>query len=83
MKVIELATNKLINQINSLCPICQMPGFGITAAKEGLPCEICNYPTGSKISYIYSCQKCGYLEEEKYPKGKKTEDPMYCAICNP
>lgn len=83
MNVIELAAKKLINQINALCPICQMPGFGITAAKEGLPCEICNYPTGSKISYIYSCQKCGYLEEEKYPKGKKTEDPMYCAICNP
>lgn len=83
MKIIASATKKLIKKINSLCPVCNMPGFGITDAKEGLPCELCNFPTRSTISYIYSCQKCSYTKEDKYPKGKQTEDPMYCDYCNP
>lgn len=83
MKVIESAAKKLIKKINTLCPVCNMSGFGITDAKEGLPCELCNFPTRSTISYIYSCQKCNYKKEEKYPKGKQTEDPMYCDYCNP
>lgn len=83
MKIIESATQKLIKKINTLCPICNMPGFGITDAKEGLPCEICNFPTRSTLSYLYTCQKCNYTKEEKYPKGKKIEDPMYCNYCNP
>lgn len=83
MKVIESVAKKLIKKINTLCPVCNLPGFGITNAKEGLPCELCNFPTRSTISYIYSCQKCNYKKEEKYPKGKQTEDPMYCDYCNP
>ena len=83
MKVIESVAKKLIKKINTLCPVCNMPGFGITNAKEGLPCELCNFPTRSTISYIYSCQKCNYKKEEKYPKGKQTEDPMYCDYFNP
>lgn len=83
MKVIESAVKKLSKKIKALCPVCNMPGFGITDAKEGLPCELCNFPTRSTISYIYSCQKCNYKKEEKYPKGKQTENPMYCDICNP
>jgi hypothetical protein len=83
MKIIESATQKLIKKINTLCPVCNMPGFGITDAKEGLPCEICNFPTRSTLSYLYTCQKCNYTKEEKYPKGKKIEDPMYCDYCNP
>ena len=83
MKIIESATQKLIKKINTLCPVCNMPGFGITDAKEGLPCEICNFPTRSTLSYLYACQKCNYTKEEKYPKGKKIEDPMYCDYCNP
>jgi hypothetical protein len=60
-----------------------MQGFGITDAKEGLPYEICNSPTSSTISYIYSFQRCSCKKEQKYPKGKRTEDPIYCDVCNP
>ena len=83
MKIIERAAEKLIKKIKNHCPDCNMPGFGITDTKEGLPCEICKLPTRSTISYIYSCQKCSYQKEEKYPKGKQSEDPMYCDYCNP
>jgi hypothetical protein len=83
MKVIEKAAFKLVDKIKSLCPKCETPGFGIMDRKEGLPCQQCHFPTRSTLSYIYSCQKCNYKKEEKYPNGKQTEDPMYCDICNP
>jgi len=82
MKVIEKATVKLVNKINSLCPKCDMPGFGITEAIQGLPCESCNFPTRTIMSHVYTCAKCGYKKTEQFPFGKKSEDPMYCDICN-
>jgi len=83
MKVIEAATKKLVEKINSLCPQCTMPGFGITAAKKGLACSLCGSPTNSTLSYIYICQHCQYTKEEMYPHKKTAEDPMYCDYCNP
>jgi hypothetical protein len=83
MKVIEKATKKLADKLNSFCPNCNTPGFGFTDAKAGLPCMLCNFPTHSTLSYIYSCQKCAYTNEKKYPNGKHYEDPMFCDICNP
>ncbi len=83
MTVIEEATMKLIEHILKTCPNCTTPGFEIVKVKSGLPCSQCNMPTRSTKAYIYSCQKCNYQQEELYPKGKKTEDPMYCDWCNP
>ena len=83
LKVIEKLTKKLSDKINKLCSVCKTPGFGITDVKKGLPCRICNFPTRSTLSYIYSCQKCSFSYEEKYPNGKNTEDPMWCDLCNP
>ena len=83
MKVIEKATLKLVKKIKSVCPNCETPGFGIVDRKSGLPCKQCRFPTNSSLSYIYNCQKCNYIKEEEFPNGKKTEEPMYCDICNP
>ena len=83
MEVIKKATLKLTGKINTLCPNCNTPGFGITDSNEGLPCELCNFATRSALSYIYTCQKCTYKKEEEFPNGKQTEDPMYCDFCNP
>lgn len=83
MKVIENATIKLAAKINSICPKCSFPGFGITDSKSGLPCEICHCPTQSTLSFTYVCQKCSFSKEEKYPNKKKYEDPTYCNNCNP
>lgn len=83
MRVIKSATIKLAHKINSLCPDCNTPGFGITDAKQGLPCELCRFPTRSTLSHIYSCQKCSYQKEETHPNNKYSEDPTYCDICNP
>jgi hypothetical protein len=83
MMVIGKATHKLANKINSLCPECKTPGFGITDSKQGLPCELCNLPTRSTLSHIYTCQKCLFTKEERYPYNKFKEDPMCCDFCNP
>ncbi len=83
MNVIEKATLKLVQNIKSACPQCQMPGFVITDVKKGLKCSLCGSPTNSTLSYIYICQQCKFRVEEMYPNKKTAEDPMYCDYCNP
>ena len=83
MAVIELATKKLVDRINSFCPQCSTPGFGITTVKKGLKCSWCALPTNSTLSFIHSCEKCNFTKEELHPHKKTTEDPMYCNYCNP
>lgn len=83
MDIIEIATKKLLEKIQSTCPECHTPGFGVTNVKQGLPCELCRTPTESTLSLIYICQKCEFEKEELHPNGKQTENPMYCNYCNP
>ena len=83
MKVIEKATEKLVEKIKSLCPECNTPGFGIVRSKSGLPCEWCGSPTNSTKSHIYQCQNCNFEHEKMYPNDKRAEDPTYCDHCNP
>lgn len=83
MNVIESATRKLVEKINSCCPQCHTPGFGVTEVKKGLECNLCGAPTNSTLSFIYTCVKCDFVKEEMYPHKKTTEDPMYCDYCNP
>ncbi len=83
MKVIEKATEKLVQKIKSTCPQCQMPGFGITESKKGLECSLCGLPTQSIRSYIYVCQHCQFTKEDLFPNKKSAEDPMFCDHCNP
>ena len=83
MKVIETATHKLVAKINSSCPECSLPGFGVTDIRKGLPCGLCRLPTASTLSFVYQCEKCKYETEELYPNDKTEEDPMYCNYCNP
>lgn len=83
MKIIALATEKLIEKINTCCPSCRIPGFDVTDIKEGLLCSLCKLPTKSIKSLVYKCKKCSHTSEKLYPKGKTEEDPMFCDNCNP
>lgn len=83
MEVIGLATKKLVAATERICPDCKTPGFDVVDIAEGLPCSQCGSPTRSMLALIYECQKCRHREEQKYPRGKTTEDPMYCDFCNP
>jgi hypothetical protein len=83
MGQIAKAAEKLLAKIQSSCPGCRMPGFGVTEAKKGLECRWCGNPTNSILSYLYVCQKCHFTHEEMYPNQKSNEDPAFCDHCNP
>lgn len=83
MKHIETVTQQLVDKIRSTCPSCKTPGFSIQQVVRGLRCNSCNSRTKSILSHVSICQKCHFTSEKKYPYGKKTEDPMFCDMCNP
>jgi len=83
LSVIERATKDLVDKINSRCPHCNMPGYGVTNTVTGLPCSTCKTPTKSILSHVYQCSHCAYTTENKYPEQKTMEDPKYCDVCNP
>ena len=83
MAVIKNAAKKLVDKIKSTCPKCETPGFSVSEIKKGLPCELCNSPTNSTLSFNYHCMGCNFEVEKLYPNGKSSEDPMYCDRCNP
>lgn len=81
--VISNAVQKLITRMQSTCPVCTMPGFGVTLAEPGLPCSLCGSPTRSTLKHISSCAVCGHSAEQLHPHKRLAEDPMYCDHCNP
>lgn len=83
LTVIQRAAKDLVNKINSRCPNCNMPGFGVTNIVKGLPCSLCKTPTKSVLSHVYTCLQCSYTTVKKYPEQKTLEDPQYCDLCNP
>lgn len=82
MKNIEIAAQKLCDQLLNLCPSCSFPGFSIHELLPGLPCSDCGLPTKSIQSSIFRCQKCAHSEAHDY-HSRTSEDPMYCDFCNP
>ncbi len=83
MEVIKQITQKLLQRLQTHCPQCHIPGFGVTARQPGLPCAYCGAPTRSTLVHIQQCAKCKYLQEQLYPHHKTAEDPRYCDYCNP
>ncbi len=83
MNVIKKTAEKLLKNIRSVCPACQTPGFSIVKALPGLPCNWCNSPTSSTLSFLYECKKCDHKNEVFYPHQKTKEDSAYCNFCNP
>ena len=83
MKVIEKVAQKLLQNVQSICPNCKTPGFTITKAIPGVPCNWCKSPTASTLSFLYKCSKCDFTKEDLFPHQKNTEDPTYCDLCNP
>lgn len=82
MEAIKLATVNLIENIKSVCPNCNTPGFVIDKIIPGLPCELCRFPAKSAKAYVYRCKKCDF-SHEKINEEIRFEDPTYCDFCNP
>ena len=82
MENIRLAAVDLAKKLNSVCPVCAMPGFWIIDQIKGLPCEICGSPTDIIMEDIYECLKCSHRVKKRREE-KKFADPKYCDYCNP
>ncbi|MFM7363261.1 MAG: DUF6671 family protein [Cuspidothrix sp.] len=83
MKNIGIATQDLVQKINSQCPQCLTLGFTITDKIPGLPCQICSYPSSLTLAVVYKCKKCGFQQQKLFPNGQQFADPSLCEYCNP
>lgn len=81
MRIIEAATQKLVENLLRACPSCSFPGYAATDAERGLPCEWCGGETEGIKNYIFACKSCGFTE--KKPGEKTSMEAMYCPFCNP
>jgi hypothetical protein len=82
MKVIQEATELLIEKIKCACPSCGFAGFAVHERVAGLPCNSCGKPSLFSLKHIYRCEHCEFEQEKLFPEGSVC-DPMYCESCNP
>ncbi|NUN64941.1 hypothetical protein HCU40_09285 [Pseudanabaena biceps] len=83
MNNIAKATEDLVRKLQQLCPNCNFVNFDVVKKTKGLPCQLCGLPTPSIRAHLYQCDRCQFQQEELFPNGIKTVDPMYCNYCNP
>jgi hypothetical protein len=83
MEVIREAAERMARQLSTHCPICQMPGWGVTSAERGLACEVCGLPTEMIQRQILVCTKCPHKEYRPRDDGLTLADPSKCSYCNP
>lgn len=80
MRVIEEATDRLIDAMLSRCPSCSTPGYSRVSVEPGLPCEWCGEPTELVLYEVFSCRCCGH-ESREMRRGKAPAGS--CQQCNP
>ena len=78
---IKKAFTELAAKINTPCPQCECPGWGITSSIPGLACLDCGEETEAVKAYIYGCISCTFTKEgDPIAEGV---DPSRCNWCNP
>lgn len=65
MEHIRLAAVDLAKKLNSVCPVCGIPGFWIVDQVRGLPCGMCGSPTDMIREDIFECLKCSHKVTKK------------------
>lgn len=82
MERIGQAAADLLQRLQSTCPACAAPGFGVTERVPGLPCAACGLPTGVYQAEIRSCTRCHHRFTEARTD-RQHADPAHCDYCNP
>ena len=84
MKYVGKATENLIENSLSLCPVCTAPGFVITSFVEGALCLTCGEQTNIPVRQIRVCKKCSHKTSEAYAGREIDQTATFgCAKCNP
>ena len=83
MATLGRLAEQLARRLNSACPECAAPGFGLVDTETGLPCEWCGGPSLMVRHQIFGCAGCDYREKRPRPDGLLHADPGRCQTCNP
>lgn len=81
MKVLRALSWKLAKRLQRLCPKCDVPGFGHTGSRRGLPCEGCSAPTHWIDFEIDGCSACGHAAARPRKDGRRTASRLSCVSC--
>lgn len=83
MRVIQQAAEIMARRLATLCPECDMPGWGLISIEKGLPCEVCGLPTEMIQYQVLGCTKCSHQQRVSRSDGLVFADPGKCSFCNP
>lgn len=70
-------------RIETLCPACGAPGFGLVEAEKGLPCSWCGGPSVLVRHQLLGCVACRHVVRRPRVDGLTMADPAHCPYCNP
>ncbi len=73
----------LVRRLQTPCPECCSPGWGLIDTQAGLPCSECGTPTELTLSEIWGCETCGARRSEPRRDGRLSAEPGQCPWCNP
>lgn len=79
---IERAAQALAAKLQTRCPACDCPGFGLIERIPGLPCADCGRPTREPCADLYGCLRCD-LRQKRARTDSQLADPARCDTCNP
>jgi len=79
--LVELA-DRLVDRLQSSCPACDAPGWGVTTQETGRPCAECDTPTELVAADIWTCasRRCTHTDRRRRDD---LADPASCPTCNP
>jgi hypothetical protein len=83
MATIATLAERLAARLETPCPACDSPGWGVLRAEPGLPCGWCDGPTTLARGEVHGCTACGHEAFEARRDGLFSADPAHCANCNP
>lgn len=83
MEILGGLARRLARRLNSLCPACHAPGFGVVVSGPGLACAWCGEPTTVASGHIQGCAACHYRDFIPRRDGQARADPRHCLHCNP
>ena len=83
MAAIRRLAFRLVRRLQTPCPACQAPGWGLVETTSGLPCAWCGAPTALVRAEIQGCASCDNRVSLPRPDGLLQADPGHCDHCNP
>lgn len=73
----------LARRLQTPCPACSSPGWGLLDTQPGLPCSACGAATDLTLVEVWGCQQCGVRSHRPRRDTRLTADPVHCPWCNP